>query len=156
MLSRLKTSTLTSIAGIGGLGIGVLVLLIGRERDANLSKSGFMKTAHDFVRSQPVVTDLLGASFELGKAKINDGWTQISGDHVQVRVPVKGDKDVGALYVYARREESKSKYKLVKLEMTFDKVKNKKLLLLDRDNENTPAVDQSQTTPQDVDKSTKV
>lgn len=133
MLSRVKIATLFSIAGGCGIGVGVMVLLLRGQTNEFASKGLFVTTATKIINNQPQVDELLGKPFQLGRANLQDGWSKMEQDYVQVRIPVSGVKDKAIMWAYAKRQED-NKIQLVKLEMTFDKVPNKKMVLLEEDN----------------------
>lgn len=130
-LARTKLSTLIAVAGGLGIGCGALALLLGREKDKYVNQAPFVNSAISIVKRESEVMNLLGDNLEVGPATLQDGWGRMEKTNIRVKVPIKGEKDKAQLFAYARRRKNVEKYKLFKLEMTFDKVKGKKLVLMD-------------------------
>lgn len=131
MLAKTKISTLMAIAGGGGIGVGIMALLLNKEQENFANQASFVQSAVSVVRGHSTVMDLLGNDFQVGRASLQDGWGKMGRKNIQVMIPIKGENDRANLFVYARKIDPKEKFKLFKLEMTFDKVKGKKLVLMD-------------------------
>lgn len=115
-------------------------LLLRQEKENYFNRGSFLGSAVSIVKEQPIITELIGEDIKLGRVSLKDGWGKMDQYQAQIKVPIIGDKDSGDLFAYARKKEKADKFKLYKLEMTFGKVKGKKLVLLDLD-ENVPEVD---------------
>lgn len=131
LLSKLNWSVMFAIAGSCGVGVGVMTLLLRDRRNEAMSKASFLKSAMKIANEQPQVVELFGGPLEFGRIDLHDGWSKVKPDLVQLRVPVKGENDNGNLLAYARMNTALNRFRLFKLEATFDKVKDKKLVLLD-------------------------
>lgn len=125
--------TLIGIAGGCGIGLGCMTLLLRKQVERVTNQSTFLKSAIDIMESQPAVMQLLGENRVIGRASLDDGFTKLGVQNVQVRVPVKGDNDTAQLYAYAFKSKVSKKYKLNKLEMTFEKIKGKRMILFESD-----------------------
>lgn len=128
-----KTVNLLAIASSLGMATGCMMLLVRREADKKTNQAAFLKSAIGIMDDQPVIKSLLGGEYQIGRASVTDGFTKLRKKHVQVLIPIKGSNDTACLYAHARRKEEDEIYKLYKLEMTFGKIENKKLILLDLD-----------------------
>lgn len=106
-------------------------MALSRESTRYANTTGFVKTALDMVEKEPEVLDMIGQPYSLGKAKVLDLWFGFDTNNVKVRVPVKGANDTAFIYAFARKKDSKDKLKLFKLEMTFNKIQGKKMILFD-------------------------
>lgn len=133
-----RISTLLAVAGGGGVGIGVMALLLAGQKERFANQGGFVRSAIEIMGDQPAVVELLGGKFEVGRATFADGWSKMDNTQIRVQVPIKGEGDTAKLYAFARRKDKEDKYRLFKLEMTFDKVEGKKLILLDLDEPGDP------------------
>lgn len=127
-------AVLTAVAGGFGLGIGAMSILLNKELDRSANQAMFVKKAIDIMRNEPQVEQLLGGSIEVGNAKLLGGWSKVDKE-VQIKVPIKGELDNAYLYAYGRRKKVEDRFKLFKIEATFDKVRGKKLVLLDHPDE---------------------
>lgn len=126
-----RISTLLAVAGGGGVGVGVMALLLAGQKEKFANRGNFIKSAIEIMGDQPTVVELLGGKFEVGRATFADGWSKMDNLQIQVQMPIKGEKDSARLYAFARKKDDQDKYRLFRLEMTFDKVAGKKLILLD-------------------------
>lgn len=140
--------TLIAAAGGGGVGLGLMMLLTNRQRDKLANKATFLQRAIDIAKEQPKVRELLGEEIQVGKITLNDGWGKLQRLHVQLKVPVKGEHDFAYLYAYARRKSDEDKLKLYKLEATFNKIAGKKLIIMDRTNEEDNGDDDEDKEPE--------
>lgn len=131
MLSKTKISTLIAIAGGGGMGVGIMALLLNKEKENYANQASFVQSAVSLMKSQSKIMELLGDDFQVGRASLQDGWGKVEKSNIRVMVPITGTNDRARLFVYARRTNPGEKFKLSKLEMTFDKVQGKKLVLMD-------------------------
>lgn len=111
-------------------------MLLTKERDKLVNQAGFVMNAVQRLKEQPITKEILGEDLKVGKASLTDGI--IDKHHVKVRVPVKGERDNAYLYVYARRKSEAERLRLYKLEVTFAKVSGKKLVLMDRSEQEDP------------------
>lgn len=127
-----KLATLFAIAGGCGVGCGGMLLLTQKANDDFANTAIFIKRAIEVAREEPQVRQLLGDRFEVGRASFGDGWSKMRALHVQVRMPVKGERDNAYLFAYARKRDEKDKLRLYKVEASFEKIANKKLVILDR------------------------
>lgn len=128
-----KIAHLVAIAGGCGIGLGCMVLLLRQQTERFANQAVFIQSALNIMEDQPAVKTLLGNSYQVGRATLKDGFTKVDRLNVRVRLPIKGDNDTAQLYAYAKKRYEKDKFKLIKLEMTFEKVRGKKLVLLDLD-----------------------
>lgn len=133
-----KLSTLLAIAGGFGIGIGTLNILVNRQKDKFANQAVFIQKALDMFKSQPDSKKLIGESFEVGRASFKDNWSKMEQNQVRIRLPLKGENDDAYLYVYARKKHQMDKFRLFKLEATFGKIQGKRLVLLDRTDEEDP------------------
>lgn len=132
MLRRVKFSTLVAICGGGGLALAGMATLLNKESDKLASQAPFVKTALDMIEKEPEVLEMVGQPYALGKPQVMDLWLgKLDANNVKVRVPMKGSNDTAFIYAFARKKERKDKLKLFKIEMTFNKIKGKKMVLFD-------------------------
>lgn len=131
----LRWTTLLTIAGGLGIGIGGVSTLAYRQKGELLSKTSVVKSAIRIVKDQKEVLELIGKpeSIDIGTINLNDGWTKLGSSKAQIKVPFKGEVDDGYLFAYARKNQEDGKFRLFKLEMSLGKYKGKKLVLLDLD-----------------------
>lgn len=137
-MSLPKLATLAGLAGVAGMSVGCVTLLLRRERDNKANKSNFLLRAVELLKEQPVTKELLGDNLKIGRAKLDDGFGSADKFHVKIRLPIQGELDSAYLYAYARRKEETERLRLYKLEATFAKVKGKRLILLDRTDQEDP------------------
>ena len=145
-----KTSTLMAIAGGLGLGLGMATMLLDKERHKWVNRHPqFVAKALEMIDQNPEVKALFGDKMEVGKITLNDGWARMTAEHVQLKVPIQGERDNAYLYAYARKRGPESSFGLYKLEATFSKIENKKLIIFDRTDEPDvePEAKDTETTP---------
>lgn len=130
-----KLSTLIAVAGGLGIGIGVMTVLLRKETQKFAKHAAFVEKAVEIMKNQPQVKQLLGESVQIGQATFQDGWGKFDRNQVRLRIPVKGENDNAYLFAYARKKHKMDKFRLFKLEATFGKIEGKKLVLLDRTDE---------------------
>lgn len=128
-------TTLIVMATGCGMGVGAMWLVYKKEKENYTARGSFVPTAIKIVREQPMITEIIGENFKVGRPSLKDGWGKVDKYQAQVRVPVIGDKEKGDLFAYARKKDKTEKFQLYKLEMTFDNVKGKKLVIMDLDKE---------------------
>lgn len=138
MVSRVRLPTLIAIASGCGIGVGCMALLLNKEKERYINRSKFIDNAVNIAKDQEGVKGLLGETVEIGKASLVDGWSKMNSTEVRLKVPIKGTNDNADLYTFARKPKDGTKYKLIKLEMTFAKIPGKKVVLLDMDAESDP------------------
>lgn len=131
MLSKTKISTLIAVAGGGGVCVGVMALLLNKEKENYANQASFVQSAVSVMKNQPTVMELLGDDFQVGRASLQDGWGKMEKSKIRVMIPIQGASDKARLFVYARKKNPEDKFRLFKLEMTFDKIQGKKLVLMD-------------------------
>lgn len=124
-----KLAPLFVVSGAFGGAIGIYSLLMRRDKENVVNRGAFYVNAIKFAKENPVIVDQIGENITHGRAKIerNDSSNPLA---VQVKIPLKGDKDSGDLYAYAKKKDKTDRFKLYKLEMTFDKLIGKKLVLM--------------------------
>lgn len=130
-----KMSTLLGVAGGCGVGVSAMLLLMNKQRDGFANQANFVQKAVQIMTEEHEVKQLLGEPILVGKASFNDGWSRLQRLNAQVRLPIKGQNDTAFLYAYARKKSDTGKLYLYKLEATFGKIQGKKLILMDRTNE---------------------
>lgn len=131
MLSRVSKSSLLAVCGGCGIAVGAMAMVLNKESTKYANQASFVKTALDMVEKEPEVLEMVGQPYALGKAKVLDLWQGLDTNNVKVRVPIKGPNDTAFIYAFARRKEPKEKLRLFKIEMTFDKIQGKKMILFD-------------------------
>lgn len=136
MLAGVKWSTLFTVAGVTGLGIGGLGILMIKAMENKVTKSDFINLAMHKVKIQPKIVSMFGEPIEFGTTEFRDGWSRIGRDEIRLMVPIKGQNDTGKMYAYARHYDKK--YKLAKLELSFEKIKGKRMILLDYGDQEPP------------------
>lgn len=147
--------TLVGIAGVGGMTVGTMALLLLRERDKSAAKARYIKDAITTLKNEPISKELLGDNIKIGAITLKDGWSEIDKLAVRLKIPVTGDIDKAFLYAYARRPDEEERFRLYKLEAVFAKIKGKKLILMDRtDQEDIDIEDGNDKKEEEVDKST--
>jgi hypothetical protein len=145
--------TLFAVAGGCGFGLAGMMFLTNKQRDSIANEAAFVKRAVDIMKSQQTVKELLGEDIKVGRITLNDGWGSIQRSQARLRVPIKGEHDNAYLYVYARKKEEKGILELYKLEATFGKIAGKKLIIMDRTNEDDSAVGDTKQIESEEDKS---
>lgn len=132
-LLSIETGRYILVAGVLGIGIGGLGLLIKRKEQEVLEKSPFLIVARKIIQNQPEVKDLLGENIRFGHPSMDRKKAIISATEIKSFAPIKGDKDKGSIYFQASRPNEEQKFKLKRLEISFNKVKGKRLVIYDRD-----------------------
>lgn len=142
-----KLKAVLTVAGIGAVSLGLGQIFI--NLDKKRIQGSFLKTALALMREEPEVKNLLGEKLTIGSRRaLSDDFTKREPKRIQLMLPVSGEKDNGYLFAYARRKTEEEKFKLYKIEMTFNKIKNRKLVLLDL-GEDTDATYTHETGEQD-------
>lgn len=142
-----KLKAVLTVAGIGAVSLGLGQIFI--NLDKKRIQGSFLKTALALMREEPEVKNLLGEKLTIGSRRaLSDDFTKREPKRIQLMLPVSGEKDNGYLFAYARRKTEEEKFKLYKIEMTFNKIKNRKLVLLDL-GEHTDATYTHETGEQD-------
>lgn len=134
-MSLPKMSTLVKVAGTFGIGIGIMGVLLNRETNKLVNQAKFVQIAVETMKSQPTVKELLGSEITAGRATLNNDSGDLTKHNIKVVVPLKGENDSARLYAYARRKGDDDNFRLYKLEASFTKIEGKKLILMDRTNE---------------------
>lgn len=134
MASKLKMVLAAGAIAVASLGVGQILI----HHDAKKVQGSFLRSAIALMREEPEVMKLLGEKFTIGSRSLTDDFTKREPNRLQLMLPIAGEKDNGYLFAYARRKTEGEKFKLYKFEMTFNKVKGRKLILLDL-GENTDA-----------------
>lgn len=127
--------SLIAAAGGASIGLGLMMALVNKQRDNQANQATFVNRAITIMREQETIKELLGDDIQVGRITLNDGWGRVQRLEAQLRVPLKGERDIAFLYAYARRKDEKDLLKLYKLEATFSKIAGKKLVLMDRTNQ---------------------
>lgn len=127
-----KNMYIATIGLGGGTALFALATYIKKSEQQKLDRTPFIASAVEYVKSQPTVMDLLGTKYlVIGQAKLLDRLRSRTRHQAAVKIPLEGDKDKSWLWIYADRKQDQEKFKIFKMEMTFDKLKNKKLVILD-------------------------
>lgn len=137
MFRRLKMGTLVAVAGGCGVALASMAMLLNRESGKFANQAAFVKTALDMVEKEPTILEMIGQPYTLGQAKVMDLWLGSDVRNVKVRVPVIGTNDRAYIYAFARKKDTKDRLKLFKIEMTFDKIEGKKMVLFDNEAKGT-------------------
>lgn len=153
----MRILTLVTIAGGCGIGVGAMAVLLTKEQNKYAGKASFVHKAVELAQSQETVRNLLGDSIEAQRARIERNWGNgpVSRNHIKILVPLKGQKDTAQMFVYARRRDETCKLGLWKLEITFDKLAGKRLVLLDLPGDETLPNDDILEPPKQADSSEK-
>lgn len=126
------------IAAGGGMGVGAMALLLKQERGRLQTGPAILKKAIEIAEKQEVVRNILGDEITAQPAKLERKLgTLFDTNNAKVKVPLKGNKDNGVLYVYARRKNKQDRLRLWKIEMFFSKIEGKKLIILEMPGDET-------------------
>ena len=134
---KLNRGIFMSIAGSLGIGIGCMVLLIDSQRKESIGKLAITKAALQMIDNQKAVLELLGGSYVVGRVSFSDGWTRIDKEGAKIRLPINGTSDKAILFIYGRRVGDDKHLELYRLEMMFSRIKEKKLVLLETEDDSS-------------------
>lgn len=126
---------LIGAASFGGIAIGTMGLLLHKQMDKIANEANFVRRALTITREKPAMKQLVGEKIEVGRATLADDFGKLDETNIQIRLPIKGENDKAFLMAYARKKDPSDKFRLFKLEAEFSKIKGKKLILLDRSDE---------------------
>lgn len=116
----------------GVFGVGTFsILLATKEKEFELKNlPTCAKTSLDVLKQKPAALKILGGDeIKTGWPSLTGGWDSLKANDVSMRMLVKGKSDKGYLYTYARRENPEEKFKMYKMEVVFDSVKDKKMVI---------------------------
>ncbi|KAJ8925496.1 hypothetical protein NQ315_009334 [Exocentrus adspersus] len=122
--------TLVKIGAIGGIATVTMGLLFQSKLNDNIKATDFFKDAMKTLRSHRGAVHLLGEPIkdyriDVGNRKKN----YAEGDVAQYEVPVKGSKQKGTLYFWAKRENAESRWNVHRMELELASDASKRLLI---------------------------
>lgn len=130
-IARMSWPGLIGTAGIMGMLTAGAGILAHRERERFVEKTPFLKESLELIK-QPEVFELLGTEEpDISRPRLCGPFSKVDEHKVCLTVRLKGKKDKATLFLTATRESTEEKYKVSKLELKFDSIKNKKLVILD-------------------------
>lgn len=138
-LRKLKYPTLTLIAAGGFVGVSCMHLLLTNKMSEVAANQQFVVQAIELAKQQPELSKLLG-SYQVGQPNFRDGWSRVEQDQIKLMFPLKGDKDSGQLFTYARRIRDQDPMRLCKIEARFNSIQNRKLILFELSEEQLRAI----------------
>ena len=134
LLSRLSLLDLSGIAGIVGLfGAGISLVLINRSRDRIL-KEDYCVKAFEVLEQNKSAMDLIGSPVKKYRIDLSDtANNSFESLSTKIKVPIKGSKRGGDLFVWADRQQSDKDWTLTRLEIIFNDIKDKKVIVYSND-----------------------
>lgn len=133
-IRNLKNKTLVPVAIGGFIGVSCMHFALSQKLSSVANQENFVLKAVEHTKQQQEVINILGP-FEIGRANVRDGWSKVETNHVKLRLPMKGEKDNGQLFTYAKRIDDLAPLQLYKIEVKFDSVVGKKLILYEQSDE---------------------
>ena len=120
---------LTGIAGVIGLvGAGISLVLVKKARDKVLEQSYCIK-AFQVLEQNRSAMDLIGSPLKKYRIDLSDNNNCFEGLSTRIKVPFRGSKRRGDLFVWADRQHIHSDWTLRRLEIIFDDIKDKKVIV---------------------------
>lgn len=119
-----------AIAGVAGMAVGISGLLYHKACENSLKRAQFLQDAVAEMAKHEEVINLLGGEYKVGSVDRNDPWNKVEKSQTRFRLPIEGTKRNANLLIFAHRNDDE-KIKIDRIEMMFDKIDRKRLLILD-------------------------
>ena len=130
LIRRVSLPGLLGAAGVGGMIIGISGLLVKRTYEDKLNSSQFLRNAVDEMAKHEEIIKLLG-EYKVGQVNHRDQWSKIDDTSLRIRLPIEGTERNANLLIYAHRSNTKSNFVTHRIEMIFDRIDSRRLLVLD-------------------------
>ena len=130
MLSKLKLFDLVGIAGLVGIvGAGTSLVLVNKTR-TKVMKQEYYTKAFKVLEQNTAAMDLIGGPIKKYRVdlsdSINNRFEELS---TKLKVPFKGTKRSGNLFVWADRQQTDSHWDIKHLELILDDINDKKIIV---------------------------
>ncbi|KAK4884526.1 hypothetical protein RN001_000797 [Aquatica leii] len=123
-------AALMKIAAIGGFATASMGYAAYYKINSNISRTQYYQDAISTLKSHSGVIYLLGNPISVGKIDVGDekrNWCKPLSVHFEV--PVKGSKEKGVLYFWARRESDIDNWIVNRMELQLQKEPHRRLLI---------------------------
>uniref|UniRef100_T1JLP3 Cytochrome c oxidase assembly factor 1 homolog n=1 Tax=Strigamia maritima TaxID=126957 RepID=T1JLP3_STRMM len=127
-----KTSTLFAIAGYGAIACGCGGYYFNRKIQSGIWNSEYYKSSMKLLRQHNGVRKLLGEPIKDGNMDLGDNYNLVDGLNARLKVPVRGPKQKGELFVFASRTQHSDSYVVDRLELQLDTDDTRRLLVFDK------------------------
>lgn len=111
---------------------GGLTYTLNKKAEKAAREASCVEKAIELMRTEPEIKKLLGEKIVPGRPTLYDGFGRLGKVHCQLKIPIKGETDNAFLYAYGRRRDENDTFRLYKAEATFAKIEGRRLILLDR------------------------
>lgn len=134
MLSRLKLIDLLGIAGMVGIaGAGTSLVLVNKSR-TKVMKEEYCTKAFRVLSQNSAAMDLIGGFPKIYRIDLSDSINNQLGElSTKLKVPFKGSKKSGHLFVWANRQHKDSQWDIKRLEIILDDISDKKIIVYKTD-----------------------
>ncbi|XP_060536352.1 uncharacterized protein LOC132708199 [Cylas formicarius] len=125
--------TLVKIASITGMATATMGYLLRSKLNDKIKNAVFYKEALKTVRSHSAAVYLLGEPIKDKSIDVGNRNKNFFEDNVaQLEVPLKGSKQNGTLFLWAKKEEND--WLLTRIELEVENLKNKRLIIKKSEN----------------------
>ena len=135
LFSKVSMMDLFGMAGIIGLcGAGVSIVLVNRTRD-RVFKEDYCIKAFKVLEQNTSAMSMIGSPLKKYRIDFSDQNNNcFESLSTRLKVPFKGTKRSGDLFVWAERQTNQSDWTLKRLEIIFDDIKDKKVIVFKNEN----------------------
>ncbi|XP_067127054.1 cytochrome c oxidase assembly factor 1 homolog [Centruroides vittatus] len=130
-----RVGNLLKYAAITGIACSAGGLYIQSKIRDNMKKGNYYSDSLKLLRQHTGAADLLGQPIKVGKLDLGDEENYLDGLKTTLKVPVKGPKEKGHLFIWADRQKPGDIWTVQRLELSLNKIADSRLLIFDKSKE---------------------